>query len=350
MLKAKDRVKCIIPKEPEASIIKYAFAQITEGSRSIGQVYLQVLQRGLRCSRSNFWNLIYNPVYAGYIRIWNSDKKCASIVMGQHIGIVTLQVFEKVQTLTCRKNDSNIARGVFRPEYPFKGVLCCPKCFKTLTASASTSRSKKYHYYHCCSPCDFRIKTTILDAMFYRIISTLYPLEIYTRLFKVIMLDICEKDNEVYLKNMDKALKGIEVFSGRILKAKALLLDSHLDFENYRLTIEDLKAKINILGDTVTFNRNHQGQLRGKVDMALNEFSDISISLLRLDKESKYDFIRNMLVPKWTWNEDEFENIFKQSARKIYGIGAPLYGNDNQETSDAREFLDMLAKIILRGS
>lgn len=62
-----DGKKYIIPAQPEADIIKWAFKQLAKNSFKIEVVRRMACAKGLRCSRSGFWKLVRNPVYCGLI-------------------------------------------------------------------------------------------------------------------------------------------------------------------------------------------------------------------------------------------------------------------------------------------
>lgn len=93
-----DGTKSIIKKESEASIIRKAYMKLKRGTHNISTVYHEALNKGLNCSRFNFWNLIKNPVYAGKMK-WKEDGKRVVTTYVHHIGIIFGDVFDKVQEI-----------------------------------------------------------------------------------------------------------------------------------------------------------------------------------------------------------------------------------------------------------
>ncbi len=62
-----DGKKYIAPKEPAASILKWAFNTIAKGQYQVEQIYKAVNDQGFKVCKSGFWNLLRNPVYCGKI-------------------------------------------------------------------------------------------------------------------------------------------------------------------------------------------------------------------------------------------------------------------------------------------
>jgi len=92
-----DGRKFIRPAEPQAGIMKRAFAEIATGRASVEQVWKKARKEGLRCGRNNFWNLIRNPIYCGKIVVKAFRDEIFQVVDGQHEPIITEELFCRVQ-------------------------------------------------------------------------------------------------------------------------------------------------------------------------------------------------------------------------------------------------------------
>ena len=344
-----DGSKYIAPKEPEASMIKYAFEQLAEGKLNVNQAYLQAIQHGLTCSRSNFWALMHNPVYAGYVRVKDLDSNNIHLVPAQHLGIISMSMFEKAQALITRKRLRPRFNKSFNPELLFKGFISCPRCSRMLTGSGSTGRSgTKYYYYHCNSDCGFRIRTAYAHNVFLQRIMKFFPAEIYVASFRKTLLDVCEHQKQEILLKQRKAVKGIEQFTDRILKLKSLLLDGYINFEDYRLTKEDIEAKIQLLSDSMASYSSEQSNITAKMNWAVDEFRNPHLFFIALNNELKQEFVNNILTRGWQWNEAEFDGIFKRSVHIVYGLQE---NNDPEElmkqADEIHSFLNKFAQIAL---
>lgn len=54
-------------------------------------------KKGMKCSRSNFWNLIRNQVYCGKIKVLQYKDEESITVQGKHEAIVSEALFYEVQ-------------------------------------------------------------------------------------------------------------------------------------------------------------------------------------------------------------------------------------------------------------
>ena len=55
--------------EHNASLIRWIFEKLSEGTFNAEQIWKQSLVRGFKCSKHGFWIIIRNPVYCGKIFI-----------------------------------------------------------------------------------------------------------------------------------------------------------------------------------------------------------------------------------------------------------------------------------------
>src|SRR5690606_9841447 len=61
--------KYIVPKEPDAALIRNAFEELSKGVFNTRQIWKKTKDAGLKCSKNAFWQLIRNPLYCGKIFI-----------------------------------------------------------------------------------------------------------------------------------------------------------------------------------------------------------------------------------------------------------------------------------------
>ncbi len=64
-----DGTKYIAFDQPEASILKWAFEDLSKGIFNTEQVLCMAKEKGLKASKNNFWRAIRNPLYCGKIMI-----------------------------------------------------------------------------------------------------------------------------------------------------------------------------------------------------------------------------------------------------------------------------------------
>jgi DNA invertase Pin-like site-specific DNA recombinase len=59
--------KTIVPYEPNASVLQWAFKELSLGQNTVVEIWRQAIAKGLPCSKNNFWHALRNPVYTGKI-------------------------------------------------------------------------------------------------------------------------------------------------------------------------------------------------------------------------------------------------------------------------------------------
>lgn len=92
-----DGRKYIAPKEQDAKIMKWAFGEIYRNKLNTEQIWKQAREKGLKCSKNNFWVAIRNPIYCGLIFVPQHKDEQSQLVQGQHEPIITASLFFDVQ-------------------------------------------------------------------------------------------------------------------------------------------------------------------------------------------------------------------------------------------------------------
>ncbi|MEJ7831036.1 MAG: recombinase family protein, partial [Segetibacter sp.] len=146
-------------------------------------------KKGVKCSRSNFWNLIRNPVYCGKIHVLQYKDEENIIVQGKHEPIISEALFYEVQdVLSGRQRSSrHLPKITTDKRMPLRGFLICPKCGRMLTGSASKGHTKNYYYYHCISNCGCRFKTENANDLFVHELRKYVPEPGMNELFVMIL-------------------------------------------------------------------------------------------------------------------------------------------------------------------
>jgi site-specific DNA recombinase len=341
--------KLIIPDEPEFSIISYAFKRLAAGGISVNKLYEEVISLGLKCCRANFYRLLHNPVYAGLVKVSSNIEEHRKIVRGQHIGLVSEKIFYEAQNSFRRRAVHHSSGRGYNPRYPLKGFVCCDKCSKTLTASGSKGRSGKiYHYYHCISPCDFRVKESQVNEIFISFIRNLYPLSYYSQLFKKRFMEAFQNRNNNFITSQTKKLKKIDIFLDRQKKIKELLLDGVTDLADYLMMKNDIGDKIRVLGDLISKEQEMQQMKIQDCDSVVELFSHVDLLFFRLGDKGQPRLIAWLFRKGWKWQEGQFTDFLNKPIQLVYGLYTPGKSELDQtliKEADAR--IRNLAEIIL---
>ncbi len=344
-----DGLKTIVHKEPDASIIKFAFHQLANLRCNITDAYLIAAKEGMKCSRSNFWKMLQNPIYIGSIKITDTQNASSYIIPGMHRAIVSTPTFDRVQQLFFKKrSEKNVPnRNSRNPKFVLKGFIACPKCGRTLMASASTGQYARYYYYHCNSKCGYRIRSEILYSKFISKLTKVKPLNNYHDIYKTLIEFNYAKQAQKINKKRKREIESIELFTERIRKAKDLLLDGHIEFDEYNNIKSDLEAKIRLIGYSIEANSKKQMDLIDKINNAMGLFARLDRFMDMLDEQNKHAFLSIILKPNQNWGSGNIDHIFKKPFQIVYGLEKGSGNNQESYHQEIENFLKKMADIEL---
>lgn len=225
--------KVIVPSE-DAEHVKFAFNELAKGIHTVMDVWKMALARGFKYTRSNFFTLIRNPVYCGYIQVPAFKDEPEVLVKGQHEPLITEEVFYRVKDFLDGRKRNVPSKNTRREELPLRGFLLCPRCGKKLTGSASKGRGGKYFYYHCYPGCPERVKAEDANAEFMKLIEQInfYPESVD------LLIDGIEQifRENIFLNSFrSKQLREeMDKLRQRLNKAQELMLDGSIKPDEYR--------------------------------------------------------------------------------------------------------------------
>ncbi len=145
-------------KDPKKwDTVKRAWELMATGSKSLKEMAESMNEWGLRWDhkgkeykiRPQTANKIFrSKFYMGMM----SSKTYKEEVRGQHVPMITEQVFYKVQAILDGRNVNQVAlskRSHARTDLPLRRIVRCDVCGTGLTGGWSQGRHKKYAYYRC---------------------------------------------------------------------------------------------------------------------------------------------------------------------------------------------------------
>ncbi|MGI9650937.1 recombinase family protein [Chryseobacterium sp. RLHN22] len=182
-----DGRKAIVPKEPEAEIIKWVF-QAAQNNHRISEIRKIAIEKGLICSRSYFFRILRNSLYCGLITI-KLDAKEEQMIQGLHEPLISKSLFYQVQSIINTKRKITSNRDDLKEIFFLRGFLICPVCGRKLTGSFSKGKRKRYPYYHCHDGCRTRIDAVLLNNCYQNKLQKLVLSNSSIGLFKNILED-----------------------------------------------------------------------------------------------------------------------------------------------------------------
>ena len=339
-----DGRKSICPVEPQASIMKWVYDELSTGKWFIDQIWKAASDKGLKTGRKNFWQIIRNPIYCGRIPIAKYKDEEAHTVMGQHKAIVSESIFYKAMDVLNGRNKPKKTTISSPDALPLRGFLICPKCGYMLSGSASKGYSKHYHYYHCFSKCGVRYNAEKVNKLFVEELKkyTIDPLlhEAYVMILKQVYQAFSSEDNN-QLSNVKNQL---EEFNNRISKARDKMLnDVILDFE-YRKIKSDCERNILILENRLidlSRGKENIGELIGKATGLLKNLHE---TYIEADSEGKRRLISSIYPQKLTFDGTQHRTVRMNEAVRVLGaLKAVFEGKKKGQTKQKFDLPTMVA-------
>lgn len=164
--------KIIVPKEPEASVIRAALEGFASGRlptqldvqqflRSKGFKHRQ--ERGRAATYpEQVRRLLTREVYAGFIHYpkWDVTRR-----RGHHQPLVSGETFDRIQERLREKAYLPHRRDLC-DDFPLRGFVLCSRCEKPLTGAWTQGRNRKFAYYRCKTlGCPLRSKSVQANRM-----------------------------------------------------------------------------------------------------------------------------------------------------------------------------------------
>lgn len=247
----------------------------------------------LRIFRSKF--------YAGILQ----SAKYKEEVRGQHIPMITMETYLKVQEILDGRNHKkiNIAKHeILNEDFPLRRFVRCGKCGYGFTGAWSKGRGGKYPYYYClkCKGSRYTSRTILHDALAMRLREVnidklkLFTTLITNRIYQQHSLRLKQRQritaNQIHRLNgqrqsiIDKNLAGI--YSDDIFKEQYAAIESHLQ-------------SISILNDTLPFGEYNLESIKQYV---FKNLEDLPKAFEQCDIKQKRVLIGLLFPHGLVWN------------------------------------------------
>lgn len=332
-----DGRKTIVPQEPNASVLQWAFKEVSEGNNTVVDVYRQAKAKGLTCSKSNFWNALRNPVYIGKIVIPKLKNEDTYTVDGQHEAIITPSLFYDVQDVLEGRKRKVKAKVVTKEVLALKGFAVCPKCGKTLTGSASKGRTAYYHYYHCNATCGYRINAEVGNDIFLSSLNGCVLSEKAAELFKAVITDFYSSEYHSTATERKQYIERITVLNNKVTKARELLLNDDIDAGDFKAIKVEAEREMTVLESKISdlqTNKTSIAEVESIVDGVVKNLTKTNELYCKSDYYIKRKLIGSIYPKKFTFEDLDVRTVKKSEVFEfIYLINSKLSGNKNGTTT-----------------
>ncbi len=297
-----------IPDDKKAHFFIKMFEMRASGLHTDEEIVDKINNLGFKSKTHNFWNqehteviaikgnkpltvkrlqeVIQKPVYCGVI--CNKFTKRLP-VKAQYEGLVSIKTFNmanKGKVFIKENDDASLSilynhcpekliniKSKYNPLFPFKNVVRCPQCGKTLSGSASTGKSGgKFPSYHCArNHGRFSARKADLDNHMERIVNSLKADSRVLAALRVALKDIYKersKEMEEYKDAVRDNLEGLRHRQDEILGA-IQKTSSDLVREKLESQFEELQKQIETTEQTVPEETINEYDIDSFIEAAL---------------------------------------------------------------------------------
>jgi site-specific DNA recombinase len=329
--------KYIAPKEPEASIMRWVFQELSKGIYAADQIRKEANKKGLKCARNNFWNIIRNPVYCGKIVVEKFKNEETMIVQGQHESLISESLFYEVQDiLNGKKRHARLGTSISTSEaFPLRGFLICPDCGRILTASASKGRNGLYYYYHCISSCGVRFKADNANSLFARELRKYVPNRGLNEIYIITIKEAYSEQTKSHLGDRKKVLNQLEEINTRLKNARTLLADHKIDAEDFRELKIESTARINELEAKLTGFSQQENNIDDLLNKAVFNLSHLSVYWEEGTVAERRKIVGSIFPEKLTFDGFTYRTArVNEAARLIYSLDTGFREMKNGKDND----------------
>jgi site-specific DNA recombinase len=326
--------KAIAPSD-KAAMIRSIFLAISEEYYSAEGIWKQWLSKGLTCSKNNFWNIIRNHLYCGYVNVPAHMDKPAYLQKGTHEAIISPSLFYKVQDILHGRKKSQKARIKIDDHFPMRGFLCCTRCKKTLTASTTVKKKKnRYSYYHCTSKCGERYRIEIAHEAFKKELSRLQPLPAVKVLLQAVIHEHEQQQRKHERVQIDRIKTDLTVQITRKEKALSLLLENNIAPDDYYLIKQQCEQKTFKMEEELASLSVHI-QASTFLQPCLNVLEELPGLYEKANAEHKRQILGSILEQKLEFNGITYRALpLNEAMRFIYTVGNALSKKEMGQTAD----------------
>ena len=329
-----DGKKYITPKEPEATILKWVFEEISQAQLAIDQIRQEANRKGLKIGRAQFWDLIHNPIYCGKIYIPPYRNEEGSFAQGLHDPIISERLFFEVQNLiNGRKRKSGFTKIKARDSFPLRGYLLCPDCHRSLTASTSSGRSKKYSYYHRLTPCKCRFHADTTNEKFHQHLTSFVPCGDFTDLLELAIAQSYQLQHAQRFASRKATLTQLDAVNLRLRHARELLADQKIEPDDFRELKADCQQKIELLEAQLESNPVTHNNSSTLLKKAIKTLTQIDSLYQNGTVEEKRQIIGSIFPEKLVFDGNSFRTArLNEVVRLIFKLGTGFSETKNRTT------------------
>lgn len=313
--------KTIVPNK-DADLIRFVFDTLATNNYTTESVLTKAREMGFKCSKNNYWTLIKNPVYYGFIPVPAYRGESAYLQQGTHEPIVSKEIFYNVQDFLSGRIKKQKSKIKFDDHFPLRGFLQCPTCHSTLTASTTTNRhKKKFSYYHCNSKCGQRFRVDLVNQEFNNVLKKLTPHPGIKFLLEAIYLDMSAAIKAESRKQINKIKEDLIKAQALIDKGLNLLTSDKIESDDYLKIKKQGEQKIFELQKELV-NLSQQSVFSNNISSCLKVLEELPKLYEESNAEKKRLILGSMFSEKLVFHENNFRTLpLNEAMQLIFNCG-----------------------------
>ena len=312
--------------EPKAKMVRKAFEEVAKGVETPCRIRKRLFPS---VAESSFFDMLRNPFYIGKIRVpaYGSDPEM--IVEGLHEGIITEDIFYKVQDILNAKKKAPKLSKKINPDLFLRKFLVCPICGHALTGAESRGNGGKYAYYNCCHDAKhIRKRAEVVNEGFAKYVGSLKPNETVLKLYENILEDVRKEQISDSLEEVELLKSKMQTFKNRIQRAKDLYLDGEMSKEEKDEAVSHNQKELYELQNKVDMlEMGKRSKIKPNLDYSISLINNMERYIMDAPVEAKIKLISSMFPQKIEFDGEKYRtNSYNQVLDLIY-----------QETKQLRE-------------
>jgi site-specific DNA recombinase len=296
----------------QAPLVKRGFEEALKCIKPIFTIFQELKAEGFKCSKSNFWRVLTNPIYYGGVEIPAFRDEKYEVVKGIHEPIITKEMFDTINDILYNKKRVVPVNNLRREKYPLRGNLKCNECAGLLTASKATNRhGSVYHYYHCqTNGCKVRFKAEVANAELLELLKRIKPSKADLKVFQKesnLVFAQNEQDKKQKLGNVESAISKAEE---RLKNAQNLLLDGTISGEDYKGIKANIETEINELKKSTLTFATYDNELTRYIQHATQTFENLDSAYVSANLEIKSRLLGWIFPKKIELGNSDYPTLF----------------------------------------
>ncbi len=281
----------LIPNN-KSDLVITAFEEVEKNIESIDSIRRRLKEKGMELCKQAFLNMLKNVAYIGKVNVPAYKKDEEYITDGLHEGIVTEELFRRVQLVIKGRRKGDSIPSHKNEAFPLRNFIVCAVCGQNLNGSKSRGRSGvRYAYYHCRKRCPTYVPEQVVDMRFIEMLGSLNIKEEVILLFGEILKDVFGNSEKETQKKIKQLILEKEELDSKIIKAEDRLLAEDIALENFNKITNRLSNRIMDINNEILV-------LSEKKENPVNYLNASRLVLTNLDslyKKLPYDLKRTLI-------------------------------------------------------